>query len=1506
MSNDETLPVPPLRLRRVWLQGVGPDGARFDPLDLNFNTPLGAASRVLLSLTNTGGKSTLITLLSSLVVPAARSQVGSKNLGDYVLTGDTAHIVCEWEDSATDVRTITGSVMEWKDGRRQPSSHKQRSTTNMNRAWYLFRTGATPPGADQLPFTDGDTGATLPGIDQMPFIDDEGRRSTLTGFMSAMRELKERHPAMRWVETSVQQEWTKALLEHTSIDPVLFEYQMRMNDDEAGAKALLEPFSSNDNAIRFFIEALNDDREFADLTTRLGTYAELAADRPNLLLLNSFCTEIEPKIATIAKRAGEVREAELAALNDRISCAEFAGSAKSRLESDQKLLDQQTAEVAAAEQRAIIAKREYDRISDIRAQLALENARYELAQAAQDMDKREQEADAADGEKSAWDAVQPVKDFKVAQAQREVRQRAYDEADAGLSPLRDRTDAAAAALAGRLTGLIGEHERAAKDADDRCENAEKLAKEATAESKRAAERAADARHRLDEIDKAVRASAAASEAARKSGWLNAGETAEHCVRRWQTHRAEAARVEKEQQQLAAEADLARTAAERAKDERDGEMQSLQRVSLAHQGALENFDRDLAKIASGPGIARLLEDSPLTGAEIARAKGLADSGAYAADRRAAAHETAAAAAQEELSYFDETGTAPAGPDILAVAAALSECRIGAVTGLQWLENNIVDPDQRRDYIETNPDIAGGVIVTDPSKLSVAEEKLSARGLRTRTPVAVVANPAHSKNTAATNGTAGRFVIIPHRATWDRQWAQDARAEYETAVAQEGAAAVEAREDAALHRDTAHACAEFLDRWGGVNREQLQGAASESAAALAATAVKRTELGAERDRQRDAGQQARAKAEEAAKDFRRADRNVTEADNLLTKVKGGELAAQRRALVEAEKNRAGEAEVSADRAAEHQGHLARRATNEAAQARSNITSAGQELENLGVEVPGPDPGGSLDVIRAEYTASRQQLSEAERGMVEAELLDQAKVAVSAALERTKRFDPPILARAEVLADLPEASTQHSLHAAQRRAEDTARDCRGAFIEARHRKGVAEEELRKAQPASDRQNHADLTNFPEWNPATPEAIPSLMEQLEERNITLRELAKGAEQDVAEAEELRKELETDVEAFEGIVDLWVGDPAPDQPPLSGTKRDASRAMRNLLEQQQKSDSREREAKTALSNAINAARYESQLPRWESLNKHLVLRLRRLTDHEFTAEAEPLAETVRTFAVSTSGDLEKMDTHRNLLRDSLFDLCRQQRRLLREVGNSSRLPAGLGELSDQPAIKIRFEDLSEDESRGRLGDRVDKWAIEIGENPKRAASSQARTRWLAEAVRDTVRDRPQAGAWSIEILKPRIDGQLMYCPPERVDQEFSGGQVLTLAVLVYCALSKVRASHRTGGAKPAGTLLLDNPFGAASAETLIQMQHQLAAYSGIQLVCATGLNEPNVERAFHGEGSVIVKLRNDGDQRRNQSFLRIRERIVDGVEIAKAITGGKPVDSQQNWVQGTRYEIRQ
>jgi hypothetical protein len=1484
MTEPAALPVPPLRLRRVRLHGVGPDGARFDPLDLDFSTRDGAASRVLLSLTNTGGKSTLITLISSLVVPAARAQVGGKNLGDYILTGDTSHIVCEWEDAATGLRTVTGTVMEWKDGRRQPP-YKQRSVTNLHRAWYLFRSGNT-----------------LPGIDDLPFLVD-GRRATFATYLDTLADLLGQYPDTRWVHTRVQQEWTQALLDKTSIDPVLFSYQMRMNDSETGAERLLESFDSPDNVVRFFIAALNNDRDIVDFTSKLADYAKLAAERPNLQSINDFCTAIGPTVDQIAARASAADEAAAAAIRARTNGDEFAGTALTRMKNDRAELQQQQQEVIAAAEAAVAARRDYGQISDIRLQLTLESARAQVETASADLRQRTDEARQAHAESAAWEAVNAILEVDAARVRRDAAQAAYEAADAGLGPMRSQVEKAAADLAGRLAGLANEALSVAEAADARAALVAEEERQAATASKDAAKRCAAARHRIDEVDKTVRAYESAARAARDAGWLMSGETPGQCVRRWQDKRGEANNCAEEQDDLAGVADQARQDADAAKDILDAELNKLRTRSDGARSRLNAFDEDLDRVAVLPGIEHLLGGPARTSSEIRRAKPLADNAAHAADKRAANHQSVADAAREELSYLDQTGTAATGPDVIAIVTALDERRIGAVTGLQWIENNIPDSDIRREFIAKHPEIAGGVIVTDPSRLAEADTFLADLKPRTRTPITVVANPAviHTADLA----DVARFVVVPHRATWDRQWAQAARSEYEQTSVREGDAAARARVDAAAHRATSAACTGFLQRWADTRREELAADVETCQQAVEAAERQHGELIAERDRQRDIAVQARRAAEAARKEAARAGDRVRDAQLLEQQAGPADQAAQERPQLEADRHVAEEEELAADAAQERARAQHAACSEEAAESRSNAGVCRRELSQLGVEDTAVDPGGNLDVLRIQWQALRRDLEAAERGMTEAGNLDRAREALSDTQQRRdSRYEPEALERARALADLAAASSSDWLAGTQRRARDTARDREREQLAAEQRKMDAEKALRTARPA-DRLNHVDLGNFPEWRPSSPADIPVLMRRLEERNTELRDRRDAADQAERDAEELRAALADDVDGFENIVQMWVGEPAANQPAFTGRKRDAQEAMRKLIEAQRSADTAERETRDRLSDAVGGARAAANDPRWRELEAALVLRIRGLEESQLVGEAETLATRIRALAASAAGDLEAMDTHRAILRESLVAMCREQRRLLREVSSSSRLPPGLGQISGQPAIKIRFEDAVDDEVRARLGERIDGWSVEIAANPKRASSAEVRVRWLADAVRDTVLDRSRAGAFSIDILKPRIDGQVMYCPPDRIREEFSGGQVLTLAVLVYCALSRVRSSHRTGGARPPGTLLLDNPFGAASAETLIQMQHGLAAHSGIQLICATGLNDANVDKAFTGGGSVIVKLRNDGDLRRNLSFLRLRARTVDGRDLIPALTDGRPTDAPQNWVDSTKYEIR-
>lgn len=581
-----------------------------------------------------------------------------------------------------------------------------------------------------------------------------------------------------------------------------------------------------------------------------------------------------------------------------------------------------------------------------------------------------------------------------------------------------------------------------------------------------------------------------------------------------------------------------------------------------------------------------------------------------------------------------------------------------------------------------------------------------------------------------------------------------------------------------------------------------------------------------------------------------------------------------------------------------------TQEVAEQNANREQLLNQRAGIGSESSTEDPGGSLEHVRAAWLTACDNRDAAERGMSEAAELDRAKKELDRLEVRRKQHGEQELERAEALSASPSASSTALLHAELNRAREFASNAESKRLQASNTAEQARKHLEGQRPI-DRQNYVDLSRTPEWEPATPEDVPAVKDRLDAYGDDLRTRRDEAESEADEVQRLHDEVAQDIESFEDTITLWTAEHSPTSDSFSGTRESARNQMTDLHRAHAEKNRTLGAAQDRLREAVSGARAVAADARWKDLDEPAAVRLRSLSEPDLVAESQMLAKRMRDKWSSAAGDLQDMNTHRTILRDDLVGLCRGQRRLLREITRDSKLPAGLGNLTDQPAIQIRFEEAPDDEAAARLAERVDTWAQELAENPHRAKSADVRTRWLADAVRDTVVHRPRAGAWSIEILKPSIDGQVLHCPPDRIPHEFSGGQVLTLAVLVYCALSRVRASHRVGGPRPPGALILDNPFGSASAETLIAMQHRLAACTGLQIVCATGLHDVGVDAAFTGSGSVIVKLRNDGDQRRNLSFLRLRASVVDGVDVPREITKGRDPSAAANWVDALRYEVR-
>ena len=91
-------------LSRVRLHSVGPKGARYQDVTLDLRRgPSGQPSGAsVLFLENGGGKTVLVRLIFSVILPGRRQVVGTSNskvLEKFVLANDVAHVALEWRDT---------------------------------------------------------------------------------------------------------------------------------------------------------------------------------------------------------------------------------------------------------------------------------------------------------------------------------------------------------------------------------------------------------------------------------------------------------------------------------------------------------------------------------------------------------------------------------------------------------------------------------------------------------------------------------------------------------------------------------------------------------------------------------------------------------------------------------------------------------------------------------------------------------------------------------------------------------------------------------------------------------------------------------------------------------------------------------------------------------------------------------------------------------------------------------------------------------------------------------------------------------------------------------------------------------------------------------------------------------------------------------------------------------------------------------------------------------------
>ncbi|MFE6055815.1 hypothetical protein ACFQ6N_34155 [Kitasatospora sp. NPDC056446] len=1497
-------------LNRVRLYSIGPAGARYADtvLDLRgVGEPVAdpapqqiglfgedtdgpvrrPAPAGVLFLENGGGKSVLLKLIFSVMLPGHRNTLGGASSGvlrKFLLADDCGHVALEWQHTVTGELIVVGKASEWR-GRQVSSDPRKFAET-----WYSFRPGA------------GLTLDSLPVAERVSLVGDQkarGRRRTMKGFRDALTEAGKAHPHLDLVFEDGHDRWTEHLGE-LGLDPELFRYQREMNADEGEAAGLFAVKHDSDFT-DLLLRAVTDTRDtdgLADLVhgfaAKLGRRAELTAERD----FTAGSLELLERIAESTTARETVREAHRTAER---RTRRLAHALASRATAERDRAQDLAIEVAAAASAVTAAESDRTRHSLITDELTHRHATLSLAAATAEAAALRRELIDARTLHAAWQAAETV-----------LRQRAAaDRVTRVAAAIREAELDAAPALAARAraaTALARALETAAAAAETRADTEEQRAGELQADGGKAQSDATEAataaqkarseaehlRQRLAEVEQETEAAVEAGfidadgdvDPARAA--LHAADVEKAAGAALTQARAAAESAAARLREAAAATGRAELAAERAGDARKAAARSL--AAEQRTAALLATEQRLADLLSlTPAPTDWSEDGSgaeedagfLTPAVLDRnaeyLRELLDESIATAERTLFDLRTAAADDARILAALGDGGLLPPGPDVLATVEYLAEHGIPALPGWRYLAQS-VDPADHEAILAARPELVDGVVVTDPASLERAREALRSAALLPRSTVAV---GAAASLIAPITDEPAFFLVPPNPAMHDESAADDERRDLR---ARAGAREEHIRELAGrLGGD--RALAARLASWHAscppgalaelaAAAEAAREHAEQAAAALATLRADHDEAETDHaaaasahEEHRESAQRARRRADALSGLAFRLRERATWARRQRELAEDAAECDRRQALCAERARTCDEDRRAAQRAADD----ARRTARALRAERAEIPAAEQADE------PADTAPGALPALREAYRAASQLY---EKVGVGADLrAEQARAEGDEAAAATEldRLTNKVRTRAEELLGSPDGADGPARQAAAARAEELVATIEARSATASEQLGRLRGEVERSAPA-DGEAHTELPE--DLVPTDPEHAQVLLRtatsRLGERREALDtartahadlqrtfDTAQSAAADFDElAVQLRDGLRDHQEDPEESVDPYLGS-------LADARTGAAEARRGLRTAAGELSSAElavRDASDALVRHANAARYEAvRTPARQQIRE---LPASALPEHA-AAWATAFAPRLRVL----TDELTQLEKNRGSIVDRLRGLVESSLTTLRAAQRLSRLPEGLGEWSGQEFLRIRFEDPDHATLVERLGEVIDE--------ATRAAvrkNSDLRRDGMSLLLRGVAAAIGPKGV-SVEILKPDAVLRAERVSVGQMSDVFSGGQLLTAAIALYCTMAALRANDRgQSQLRHAGTLFLDNPIGRANATYLLELQRAVADALGVQLIYTTGLFDTTALAEF----PLVIRLRNDADLRAGLKYISVEEHLRPGLPAAQ------------------------
>ncbi|MFE7273074.1 hypothetical protein [Streptomyces sp. NPDC057623] len=1537
-------------LSRVRLYSIGPAGARYAdtvldlrgvgapvpdpaPMQAEFfeEEPVGPPRRPapagVLFLENGGGKSVLLKLIFSVMLPGHRNTLGGASSGvlrKFLLADDCGHVALEWQHTLTGECVVVGKVSEWRG--RQVSNDPRKFAE----AWYSFRPG---PGLslDNLPVAEA-TAVRAPVEGQSGA---QGRRRTMKGFRDTITEAGKAYPHLEVHWEEIHDRWIEHLGD-LGLDPELFRYQREMNADEGEAAGLFAVKKDSDFT-DLLLRAVTDTRDtdgLADLVSgfgnKLGRRAELIAERDftagSVDLLGRIVEAAEARARARDIHAGAERRTRT--LARRLS----ARGVQERLRAGD--LAQRVTAAAYAVTHAEAAR---ERSALIAAELAYRHASLALAAAEKTAAAQKRELAEARTLHSAWQAAEIALRHRAA-ADRVARvAAAIQEAERDAAPALAARAKAAVDLVRALQAAAQSAETLANEEEERSaalqevsDSAYRDSTAAATEAQRARSEVGHLRQRLSEVEQETaeavragwlddsapdadpaRAALAASDAEKTA--VAAWDTAREASRRASEHAREAASTESRAELTAARAADAATAAERAHDaerrlaeglaaeERLAELIGLTGESAeagdpgARRGAVpaprtgdDAKGTTTARGGAEPVAPGAATEGALTPEQLDRfadeLRELLDDTVSSAERQLFELRTAAADDSRILGALGDGGLLPPGPDVLATVEFLGEQGIPALPGWRYLAQ-AVDPADHARVLAARPELVDGVIITDPDTHARAREALGDAALLPRSAVAVGTAAALLAPTPAPDAGNGDVFLVPpnpamhdeHAADEERQALRARATERDDEIRTLAARLGKDRELAARLASWRTGCpAGRLVELAQAARD-TRAFAEESEAELAearSVRVEADEAAAEAAQVRDERQEAAQKARRAADALAGLAFRLRERAGWQVKLR--ELAdeateSEARAQVCLERARAADEDR---RAAQRAADDARRTARALRAERSEIAGAPDDVPDTDTDADADAPRASLPALREAYRAASQVYEKVGVGADLRAEQARAESDESAARAELDRLSNKVRTRAEQLLQSPDGSDGPSRQAAAARAEELVQLLETRMSSASEQLGRLRGEAERHAP-EDGEAHTELSE--ELRPRDAEHAQALLRtataelasrtealtQAREAHAELLEAHRAAEDAAGGFDEIAAMLRDLLREHTSDEEQEAPEPYPGSPEEARqAAAEARRSLRGCAADLSAAEAAVREASDVLVRHANSTRYEQ-------VRTPARQQIRELPASALPEHAQKWADAFAPRLRVLTDELAQLERNRDSIVDRLRGLVESALTTLRSAQRLSRLPEGLGEWSGQEFLRIRFEEPDQVTLTERLGEVIDeatRAAVKKNSDMRRDGMSLL-LRGVAAAL--------QPKGIAVEILKPDAVLRAERVPVGQMGDVFSGGQLLTAAIALYCTMAALRSNDRGRDKhRHAGTLFLDNPIGRANATYLLELQRAVSDALGVQLLYTTGLFDTTALAEF----PLVIRLRNDADLRAGLKYISVEEHLRPGL----------------------------